>query len=120
MTDLCAAQPVTSVICDTGFTRLPETEDGDSGDGDDVGTGDPSDSANEENRQGENGDGGDPDTQDGDGQDEDAVTDVPPSHDPSGTGEAMDADARAGDDGNSGEAPVDVAAEEQVWDEAMH
>ena len=31
----------------------------------------------------------------------------------------MDAGSRAGDGGESGEAPVD-AAEEQVWDEAMH
>ena len=32
----------------------------------------------------------------------------------------MDADARAGDDGDAAETPVDVAAEEQAWDEAMH
>ena len=32
----------------------------------------------------------------------------------------MDADARAGDDGEPAEAPVDVTAEEQAWDEAMH
>ena len=32
----------------------------------------------------------------------------------------MDADARAGDDGEPAEAPVDVNAEEQAWDEAMH
>ena len=32
----------------------------------------------------------------------------------------MDADARAGDKGESAEAPVDVTAEEQAWDEAMH
>ena len=32
----------------------------------------------------------------------------------------MDANARAGDDGDSAETPVDVAAEEQAWDEAMH
>ena len=32
----------------------------------------------------------------------------------------MDADARAGDEGESAEAPVDVTAEEQAWDEAMH
>ena len=32
----------------------------------------------------------------------------------------MDADARAGDDGEAAEAPVDVTAEEQAWDEAMH
>ena len=32
----------------------------------------------------------------------------------------MDADARAGDGGDSAEAPVDITAEEQAWDEAMH
>ena len=32
----------------------------------------------------------------------------------------MDAGARAGEDGESAETPVDVAAEEQAWDEAMH
>ena len=54
------------------------------------------------------------------GQGEDARTDAPPSYDPSGTGEVMDAEARAGDDGDSAETPLDVAAEEQAWDEAMH
>ena len=32
----------------------------------------------------------------------------------------MDAGARADDGSDSGEAPVDVIAEEQAWDEAMH
>ena len=32
----------------------------------------------------------------------------------------MDANARAADGSDSGEAPVDIAAEEQAWDEAMH
>ena len=132
------------------YDRLPAPEDGDPGDdagkqsgaggaagnaaapqsspdGDDADTGDPSGSAAD--RDGQNdGDGGDgSDAQDGDGQDqdsngqdEDGASDAPPSHDPSGTGEVMDADARAGDDGDSAETPVDVAAEEQAWDEAMH
>ena len=102
-------------------------------DGDDEDSGDPTDSADDGNGQDEDGDsqpGGDdgrrrpgrrtarartpttkttPDT-----------SDTPPSHDPSGTGEVMDAEARAGDDGESGEAPVDITAEEQAWDEAMH
>ena len=71
--------------------------------------------------------GEDGDDQDGDGQGQDGndegdegTSDAPPSHDPSGTGEVMDADARAGDDGEPAEAPVDVTAEEQAWDEAMH
>ena len=129
------------------YDRLPTPEDGDSGDdgdpsdasagasaaaqsspdGEDDGTGDPSGSADDSDGQND-GDGGDgPDAQDGDGQGqdsngqgEDAGTDAPPSHDPSGTGEVMDAGARAGNDGEPAEAPVDIAAEEQAWDEAMH
>ena len=54
----------------------------------------------------------------GDGQGPDGDSDPPASHDPSGTGEIMDAGAR-GDEGD-GESPVDVTAEEQAWDEAMH
>ena len=131
------------------YDRLPAPEDGDSGDddddqagaggaagdpaapqsssdGDDDG-GDPSGFADDGDGQND-GDGGDgSDAQDGDGQDqdsnaqdEDGTSDTPPSHDPSGTGEVMDADARAGDDGDASETPVDVAAEEQAWDEAMH
>ena len=67
------------------------------------------------------------DDRDGDGPGRDAsdeasedTSDAPPSHDPSGTGEVMDADARSGDGGDPAEAPVDVTAEEQAWDEAMH
>jgi len=122
------------------YERLPTPEDGDSGDdggassgagaadqsspddGDDD-TGDTSDSADDGDRQDEDA----PGAQDGNGQDqnsngqgEDGASDAPPSHDPSGTGEVMDAGARAGEDGESGETPVDVAAEEQAWDEAMH
>ena len=100
-------------------------------DGDDDDSGDPSDSAADDGGQSEdaNGEPGgeDGDDQDGnrqgqDGNDEDdaGTSDAPPSHDPSGTGEVMDADARAGDDGEPAEAPVDITAEEQAWDEAMH
>ncbi len=121
------------------YERLPTPEDGDSGDdggassgagaadqsspddGDDD-TGDTSDSADDGDRQDEDA----PGAQDGNGQDqnsngqgEDGASDAPPSHDPSGTGEVMDASARAGDDGDAGKTPVDVAAEEQAWDEAM-
>jgi len=75
---------------------------------------------------------GDGDDSDGQGEDRDGeshaaddhakedASEAPPSHDPSGTGEVMDADARAGDGGAPAEAPVDVNAEEQAWDEAMH
>ena len=130
------------------YDRLPTPEDGDSGDdgdpsadagasgaeaaqsspdGDGGDTGEPADSADDGDRQDE--DGGSPDDADGDGdgqsrdgsgQGEDGASDAPPSHDPSGTGEVMDAGTRAGDDGESAETPVDVAAEEQAWDEAMH
>ena len=93
------------------YDRLPAPEDGDSGDGGDDDMGDPSDSAADEDCQ----------DRDGSVQGEDGASDAPPSHDPSGTGEVMDAGARAGaSDNESGETPVDVAAEEQAWDEAMH
>ena len=96
-------------------------------DGDDEDSDDQTDSAAADgDDQDEDGDG-DPNDEDddGDGQDgndegHDGSSDAPPSHDPSGTGEVMDADARAGDDGESADAPVDVTAEEQAWDEAMH
>ena len=116
------------------YERL-QTEDGDSGDGggapsadpaamaagqpsgagDDDGdpTGDPS--ASPDDADAHDGDG-----QGGDGAADDAGSDAPPSFDPSGTGEVMDADARAGEDGEPAEAPLDVTAEEQAWDEAMH
>ena len=94
-------------------------------DGDVDDTGDPSGSTDGGDADDQDGDGGDPDQGDGDGQSrdgegEDAASDAPTSHDPSGTGEVMDAGARTGDDGDAGETPVDVAAEEQAWDEAMH
>ena len=58
------------------------------------------------------------------GQDAPVGDGDPPSHDPAGTGEVMDAAARGageeGDEASSGDTPLDVAAEEQAWDEAMH
>ncbi|MDD9991200.1 MAG: VWA-like domain-containing protein, partial [Rhodospirillales bacterium] len=53
---------------------------------------------------------------------EDGGCDTPPSHDPAGTGEVMDAPAGTadGDDGQSGPSASGIAAEEQAWDEAMH
>ena len=104
-------------------------------DGDDDNTGAPPGSAGDGDRQDQDGGDGGPEAGDGDdddqgrngkgqgedGQGDDTQSDAPPSHDPSGTGEVMDAGTRAGDDGDeSGETPVDVAAEEQAWDEAMH
>ena len=65
-------------------------------------------------------DGRDKNGPDGDGQGQDGTSDAPASHDPSGTGEIMDADARGDGGDGDGESPVDVTAEEQAWDEAMH
>ena len=51
----------------------------------------------------------------------DAPGDAPSSHDPSGTGEVMDAPSSAGrEDGDSSPSPAETTAEEQAWDEAMH
>ena len=85
----------------------PDTPD--SGADDDESSGAPDDG----NGQGQDGPGDD-------GRDGDSPTDAPASHDPSGTGEIMDAGARGGGDARDGESPVDVTAEEQAWDEAMH
>ena len=82
------------------------------GDGDDQGE-DRGDDANSQD--GDNGDG-----HDGNCQDEDGASDTPPSHDPSGTGEVMDAVARADDGPDSREASMYTVVEEQAWDEAMH
>ena len=101
--------------------------------GEDDDTGDPSGSASHGDSQ-DSGDGQDGNAEDdsadgrtsrGDGGDangqgEEVASEAPPSHDPSGTGEVMDANARAGEDDDSGKTPVDVAAQEQAWDEAMH
>ena len=43
-----------------------------------------------------------------DGQDGDRTSDAPACHDPSGTGEIMDAGARGDDDAGDGESPVDI------------
>ena len=130
------------------YDRLPTPEEGDSGDdgsaqsdtsgaggsaaqsspdGGNDDTGDPSDTTEDRDGQDQDRADGDADQGDGDdqsrdggGQGEDSASDSPPSHDPSGTGEVMDAGTRAGEDGDAAETPVDVAAEEQAWDEAMH
>ena len=67
---------------------------------------------------GDSADDGDPQPRDDSSGDSDSGT--PPSCDPSGTGEVMDAPAGSGDDASPGQAPADVSAEEQAWDEAMH
>ena len=62
--------------------------------------------------------GGDPQHRDDSSGDSDSGT--PPSCDPSGTGEVMDSPGRTDDNADAGQAPPDVSAEEQAWDEAMH
>ena len=127
------------------YDRLPDPGHGDSGDdgedpsgagetagdaaaaqsspdGDDDGTGDSSDPNDDGDAED---DGANSQTSHAGGQYRNAhanrdASDAPPSHDPSGTGEVMDAGARGGGDSDSAETPMDVAAEEQAWDEAMH
>ena len=114
------------------YDRLPTPEDGDSGDDGDASPGAANSNDGGEDRN-QDGGGGDPDDEDGDGQsrdgsgqgedgrEDDGPSDAPPSHDPAGTGEVLDAGARdAEGDDESGQTPVDVPAEEQAWDEAMH
>ena len=85
-------------------------------------SGGPSGNAGDDGGSGDSGSSGDPVSDSGqDGPAGDGDSPAPPSHDPAGTGEVMDAAARGEDDGASpGGAPLDVAAEEQAWDEAMH
>ena len=140
-----ASQLVThALLRDAGFTLPPEAEAWEDlsveqaydrlpepGEGDSAEDGNPPQGANGTGAAGqppaggdESGDPSDPDDQgdgrDGDSQDRESASDATPSHDPSGTGEVMDAAARADDGSDSGDAPVDTAAEEQAWDEAMH
>ena len=67
---------------------------------------------------GDSADDGDPQPRDDSSGDSDSGT--PPSCDPSGTGEVMDSPGRTDDNADAGQAPPDVSAEEQAWDEAMH
>ncbi len=88
-----------------------------SGDSDEAASDSPSESSGDDNDSDAPGDS-DGQGQDGpgdDGRDGGGPSDAPASHDPSGTGEIMDAGARG-----DGEFPVDVTTEEQAWDEAMH
>ena len=63
-------------------------------------------------------DDSDPQAEDGPGAD--GPSDAPASCDPSGTGEVMDSPGCGDDETGAGQAPPDVSAEEQAWDEAMH
>ena len=94
-----------------------DTADAPDGPGDDDDSGAPGDSGGQGQGDPDDDGQGDPDD---DGQDDDGPSDAPPSHDPSGTGEIMDAGARGAGDADAGESQVDVTAEEQAWDEAMH
>ena len=130
------------VSVEQAYDRLPEPRDSESGGGytpsgaggagpaplgqptpdDDDDSGGPSDLTDDSDDQDRDGGGHNADDQGqgSDGRDEDRGSDAPPSFDPSGTGEVMDAGSRAGGGSESGEGPVDAAAEEQAWDEAMH
>ena len=128
------------------YDRLPNPEDGDgegnnsptsggggnaagaqsaTSDNDPGGPDDPSNNGHPQDGGGDDSsDTGDPsnngDPKDKDGPETGDGSDAPPSFDPGGTGEIMDAGSRNGDAGTSAEAPLDAAAEEQAWDEAMH
>ena len=111
------------------YDRLPEPGDGDSGDEGNASqdAGDAGAAAGGQPPPGADGDesgdspdpAGDGEGQEGSPQQQDDASGAPPSRDPSGTGEVMDASAR-GEGSASGETPLDTAAEEQAWDEAMH
>ena len=110
-------------VSGSGDEGTPGDDAPDSGDGsDDSGgaSGSGSDAGGSGDSDGSDGSGGSGDPGDS-GQDGPDGDGDPPSHDPAGTGEIMDAPARGEEDGaSSGDAPLDVAAEEQAWDEAMH
>ena len=144
-----AAEALDGVSVEEAYDRLPEPQEDESGgdgdpppaggamgaaaagqpsgvgDGDDDSSGDGPDTPDgpgDDDDFGAPGDG-DGQRQDGpgdDGRDGDTPSDAPASHDPSGTGEIMDAGARGDRRDGEGESPVDVTAEEQAWDEAMH
>ena len=117
------------ISVEQAYDRLPEP-DPDDGDGDNdapsgggadgadsAGTPPSPDSGGDDDSAGSDDGSDDSDPQDRDNQDTGA--DAPPSCDPAGTGEVMDAPAGGGQ-GGAGPSPADVAAEEQAWDEAMH
>ena len=93
-------------------------EDGDDGEGD--GGESDGDEAGEGSGEGEDGDadGGGQGSGSGSGDDDGGEQETP-SHDPSGTGEVMDAQDREPKPGED-ETDVDLDEEEQAWDEAMH
>ena len=118
------------ISVEQAYDRLPEPQDDDGqGGGEDNppsadggGAGDPQADGSDGDDQ--SGDDTDPsrygDPQNGDDSGDGDETDAAPSVDPAGTGEVMDAAARNDGDAMSADAPMDVNAEEQAWDEAMH
>ena len=128
------------ISVEQAYDRLPEPDPGD-GDGDgnapsgggdagapdsqpstDPGTDDDSggsDNPGDDNTGGSDDGSGDSDPQDGDDQRAANGANAPPSCDPAGTGEVMDAPAGGGQGGAS-PSPAEIAEEEQAWDEAMH
>ena len=119
------------ISVEQAYDRLPEPED-DDGDGgsnapsggggagaDSADTPPSPDSGGDDDSNAPNDGSGESDPQDGDGQDTGLRANAPPSCDPAGTGEVMDAPAGGGQ-GEAGPSPADIAVEEQAWDEAMH
>ena len=94
--------------------------DADDGNGPDAASDDSDPQADDDGAagHGDSADDGDPQPRDDSSGDSDSGT--PPSCDPSGTGEVMDSPGRTDDNADAGQAPPDVSAEEQAWDEAMH
>ena len=117
------------ISVEQAYDRLPEPDPDDgegnapSGGGDPgagaAGTPPSADSGGDDDPGGSGDGSGDRDPQDGNDSSGNGGTDTPPSCDPSGTGEVMDAPADGGQ-GGAGPSPADIAAEEQAWDEAMH
>ncbi|MDD9992879.1 MAG: VWA-like domain-containing protein [Rhodospirillales bacterium] len=119
------------ISVEQAYDRLPEPQQdgGDGGAEDNAppspgggtdGADDPQAAAGDDDSGGDTDPSGDVDRQDRDNAGEDDATGEAPSVDPAGTGEIMDAGARNGGDAMSSDAPMDVNAEEQAWDEAMH
>ena len=119
------------ISVEQAYDRLPEPQDDDARDGSGDGpppspgggTGggdDPQPGSDDDEPGGDNDPSGGGDQSDGDDRDEGDGNDEAPSVDPAGTGEIMDAGARNSADAMSSDAPLDVNAEEQAWDEAMH
>ena len=105
------------ISVEQAYDRLPEPqEDGGQGDDGPPSPGDGGSAGGPQPDAGDDATGGDDD----DGPGADGQSDAPASCDPSGTGEVMDSPGCGDDDAGAGQAPPDVSAEEQAWDEAMH